>query len=244
MPRIKKRNLDVFVPGKNLQRNLNKSIPGTKNFTYSELIYSKTAIQNGIINIPNETQWNRLEDVAKNILQPIRDKFGKVRVNSGYRCVDLCLKIGSSPNSNHTKGYAVDIEVPEKDLAEVVSWIYDNIEFSRMIAEYLPSGWIHIEYDPKKLNKLFMVKDKIRNYTKMEMDDFRKLFNVKQKQSPVSAPPPPSEEKDEKPIENENFVKETPRSRKVKEEVKEENPRGQGPFDNIGNERENQKEDK
>lgn len=243
MPRKKERNLEIFTPGKISLRNLDKSIPGAKNFKYSELIYSKTATSNGLVNVPNETQWKRLETLAEKVLQPIREKFGKVRINSGYRCVELCKMIGSPPNSKHTQGFAADIEVPDSKLHDVVVWINNNLSFSKMIAEYLPSGWIHIEYDPDNLNGIVMVKDKIHNYTKMNIDEFKNVFGINETPKKQSSPPPQQKEEKPKtapPPPEENEKQNPPVVEEKPKEEKQE--RKNGPFENIRIERDTQKE--
>jgi zinc D-Ala-D-Ala carboxypeptidase len=82
----------------------------SRNFTLSELIKSDTAIRKGINNNPNAEQIEKLKDLCENILQPVRDHFGRVKVTSGFRSVDLCLAIGSSANSQHAKAEAADFE--------------------------------------------------------------------------------------------------------------------------------------
>ena len=62
----------------------------SRNFTLSELIKSDTAIGRGINNNPNAEQIEKLKDLCENILQPVRDHFGRVKVTSGFRSVELC----------------------------------------------------------------------------------------------------------------------------------------------------------
>ena len=73
----------------------------SRNFTLSELIKSDTAIRKGINNNPNAEQIEKLKALCENILQPVRDHFGRVKVTSGFRSVDLCLAIGSSLSLIH-----------------------------------------------------------------------------------------------------------------------------------------------
>ena len=80
----------------------------TRNFSLQELIKSDTAIRRGIDNNPNADQIEKLKDLCENILQPVRDHFGRVKVTSGYRSPELCVAIGSSINSQHAKAEAVD----------------------------------------------------------------------------------------------------------------------------------------
>ena len=68
----------------------------TRNFTLQELIKSDTAIRKGINNNPNAEQIEKLKLLCENILQPVRDHFGRVKVTSGYRSDKLCIAIKSS----------------------------------------------------------------------------------------------------------------------------------------------------
>ena len=119
----------------------------TRNFTLSELTKSDTAIRKGINNNPNAEQVEKLKELCENILQPVRDHFGRVKITSGFRSVDLCIAIGSSSNSQHAKAEAAAFECPGVDNAELADWIYKNLEPAQLILEfYTPgepnSGWI------------------------------------------------------------------------------------------------------
>ena len=89
----------------------------SRNFTLSELIKSDTAIRKGINNNPNAEQIEKLKLLCENILQPVRDHFGRVKVTSGFRSSELCVAIGSSVNSQHAKAEAADFEVIGTDNA-------------------------------------------------------------------------------------------------------------------------------
>ena len=125
----------------------------TRNFTLSELIKSDTAIRKGINNNPNAEQIEKLKALCENILQPVRDHFGRVKVTSGFRSVDLCVAIGSSVNSQHAKAEAADFEVIGTSNAELADWIYSNLEPDQLILEFFEpsepnSGWIHCSWVP------------------------------------------------------------------------------------------------
>ena len=75
----------------------------SRNFSLQELIKSDTAIRKGIDNNPNSDQIEKLKLLCENILQPVRDHFGRVKITSGYRSPELCQAIGSSVNSQHAK---------------------------------------------------------------------------------------------------------------------------------------------
>ena len=123
----------------------------TRNFTLSELTKSDTAIRKGINNNPSAEQVEKLEALCENILQPVRDHFGRVKVTSGFRSVELCLAIGSSQNSQHAKAEAADFECVGVDNVELFDWIKNNLTPDQLILEfYTPgepnSGWIHCSY--------------------------------------------------------------------------------------------------
>ena len=126
----------------------------SRNFTLQELIKSDTAIRLDINNNPNSGQIEKLKALCENILQPVRDHFGRVKVTSGFRSEQLCLKIGSSVNSQHAKAEAADFEVLGTDNAELFDWIKNNLEPDQLILEfYTPgepnSGWIHCSWIPE-----------------------------------------------------------------------------------------------
>ena len=123
----------------------------SRNFTLSELTKSDTAIRKGINNNPNAEQIEKLKALCENILQPVRDHFGRVKITSGYRSVELCAAIGSSARSQHAKAEAADFECPGVDNAELADWIHRELPYDQLILEfYTPgepnSGWIHCRW--------------------------------------------------------------------------------------------------
>ena len=123
----------------------------SRNFTLSELIKSDTAIRKGINNNPNAEQIEKLKALCENILQPVRDHFGRVKVTSGFRSPELCVAIGSSLSSQHSKAEAADFEVIGVDNCELADWIKRELPYDQLILEfYTPgepnSGWIHCSY--------------------------------------------------------------------------------------------------
>ena len=122
------------------------------NFSVSELTRSQTATRKGIDNNPNDEQLSNLRALCENVLQPIRDHFGKpVRISSGLRVPELNAAIGGSTTSDHCKGMAADIEIPGVDNKELAEWIGANLEFRQLILEFYTgdpeSGWVHVSYD-------------------------------------------------------------------------------------------------
>jgi len=158
--------------------NINDKIPGAPDFKYSEFIKSATATRLGIENLPNDEQWRYIELLAKEVLQPIRQEFGRLRITSGFRSVELCEAVGSSKNSNHTRGQAADIEplVEGVTLFDVLEYIHNKLEYRELIAEYFPNGWIHVAYRENGNVKTLKLKDDNHHYSKVSIDYIKNLY--------------------------------------------------------------------
>ena len=127
----------------------------TENFHLKELTASSTAARLGLKNEPTPEQLVALTVVTHQILQPVRNKFGEVTVNSGLRGEELNKAVGGSKNSQHCKGEAVDFECYSVSNFELAKWIQSNLEFDQLILECYPggnSGWVHCSYvhEPRK----------------------------------------------------------------------------------------------
>lgn len=125
----------------------------TKNFTLEELTASSTARQRGILNQPNHQEIDNLFRVCKELLQPIRDVYGKpIIVTSGFRNKALNNAVGGSSTSKHMNGLAVDFKASEgtnKALWDLIIKLRDEgkIEFDQLIWEKgtkKEPSWIHI----------------------------------------------------------------------------------------------------
>jgi len=163
-------------------RNLREKIPGAPNFRYSEFIKSETATRLGIKNIPNDSQWQNIEALAINVLQPVRSHFGRIKITSGFRIGELNKKIGGSEFSNHCRGEAADIEPMKKGvtLLEILSWIYRNLEFRNLIAEYFDDdGWVHVDFRAGSNLKRLRLRDKEHKYEDVTIEFLKELYSKK-----------------------------------------------------------------
>jgi hypothetical protein len=121
----------------------------SKNFLLSEITHSNTAKRLGISNEPNKEHLKNLQGLVREVIQPIRDGLGPIRVTSGYRSPALNRAIGGSHKSQHCKGQALDIQfwkagkMKNKEIYDFV--IKNNIEFDQMINEF-DFSWIHISF--------------------------------------------------------------------------------------------------
>ena len=85
----------------------------SNNFRLSEFTRSDTAKRLGIVNeCSSVEQVLNLAYLCHMVLQPLRDRFGPIRINSGYRCPELNEAVGGAQNSHHMRGEAADIYLP------------------------------------------------------------------------------------------------------------------------------------
>lgn len=119
-----------------------------KYFTLKEMISSNTAKEKNIDNTPT---WNivlNLLELVQNVLDPIRESYGKpITVNSGYRCLSLNRQVGSKDNSQHVLGQAADITVgSKKDNQQLFKFIQNNLQDWDQLIDEKDYQWIHISY--------------------------------------------------------------------------------------------------
>ena len=155
----------------NWGRDLRARIPWAPNFTYGEMVRSDTAIRLGIVNMPDELEWRRIEHLASEVLQPIRNEFGRITMLSGFRVVRLCTAVGSSKTSYHAFGGAGDIEPYDASIGlfDVLEWIYENIDYNELIAEYFPEGWVHVGKIDGDNRRILKLKDARHNFKEVSL---------------------------------------------------------------------------
>ena len=129
--------------------NINKILI-SKHITYQEAVHSDIAKKCNIDNIPSEDVVENMMIVAERCFEPIREFVGnKIYISSFYRCDELNKKVKGVKNSNHTKGYAIDMDFnvyKGKTNEEVFDWCKENLKFDELLWEGGYNGWIHISY--------------------------------------------------------------------------------------------------
>ena len=123
----------------------------SKHFTLEEFEKSQTATRKGINNKAGSGEIKNLTDLCYEVLEPVRAKFDKpIIITSGYRSPELCEAIGSKATSQHSKGEAVDFELPNISNLQVALWIQNNTDFDQLILEFWSgeanSGWVHCSF--------------------------------------------------------------------------------------------------
>lgn len=117
-------------------------------FTLKELVFSQTAKDKGIDNIPD---WDIVDNLKYlgTVLDDLRQAYGKpITVTSGYRCDALNKIVGGVKNSEHRLGLAADCRA--KDMADFKRFCVDFFktyphDFSQVILEKnKTTEWVHI----------------------------------------------------------------------------------------------------
>lgn len=113
----------------------------SENFSIAELTVTDTELYN----TPGQVELEKLLYLANYILQPVRNKFGPIRINSGFRSKQVNEKIGGSATSQHCFGEAADIYPLQTSLEDVFQWIKENLVFGQLILERKEeSRWLHV----------------------------------------------------------------------------------------------------
>tara|TARA_R100000773_G_scaffold466_5_gene815 strand:+ start:4787 stop:5236 length:450 start_codon:yes stop_codon:yes gene_type:complete len=119
----------------------------SKNFSRAEIEHSNTAKRLDIKNEMSEKHLEQMQGLIDNLIQPMRDAIGPIRVTSGYRSPQLNRAIGGSRTSQHCKGQALDIQYwsgGKMNNKVIYDWVLESdIEFDQMINEF-DYAWIHI----------------------------------------------------------------------------------------------------
>ncbi len=118
-----------------------------KYFSIKELSYSSTALLRKIDNTPGEDVIANLTALVDNVLDPLREAYGKpITVNSGYRSTLLNRAVGGSTKSQHLRGEAADITTGTKAGNKwLFNYVVKHLNFDQLINESNYS-WLHLSY--------------------------------------------------------------------------------------------------
>tara|TARA_R100001244_G_scaffold121829_3_gene91464 strand:- start:75 stop:569 length:495 start_codon:yes stop_codon:yes gene_type:complete len=130
----------------------------SRNFLLQELIASNTALRLNMDNTPTKEGIIKLRLLAANLLQPLRNEVGSIRITSGYRSPALSQVIGSSANSQHCRYEAVDCQFVSRskmDNIRIYQALIDlDLDFDQCILEFGKNteyvdgepAWIHLSW--------------------------------------------------------------------------------------------------
>jgi hypothetical protein len=120
----------------------------TEHFTLQEFERARKAQELGIDNHVPARAIPALEQLCQEVLEPLRLYAGEpVIISSGYRCPKLNRLVGGTLLSQHVKGEAADIRIPDRLTGmRWFAWLMENTTFDQLIWEHRrPSTcWIHV----------------------------------------------------------------------------------------------------
>lgn len=122
-------------------------------FTLAELTRSETAARHKINNTPPADIIKNLQYGVDMVLDPLRKLYGKpIKINSGFRCVQLNKLVGGVPNSWHQVGNAADIRISSAEEAKI---LFSNLQklpsVDTVLFEHSKTAqWLHVQWDKTK----------------------------------------------------------------------------------------------
>lgn len=136
----------------------------TAHFNLAEFTRSESAKRHGVSNEPTAEHLANIKILCERILEPIRMKFGPINISSGYRSKMLNHFIGGALKSDHSSGFAADLDqdgtASKYTNNDIFHYIKDNLKFKQLIAEFPKDGklgWVHISYDPNNLKQEILI---------------------------------------------------------------------------------------
>ena len=115
----------------------------SKNFRLYEFVRTST----GLFNYPDKRALENIQELVDKVLQPLRDRFGVIKVTSGYRSKQVNEAVGGVEDSEHRKGTAADIVPKEADINEVFRYLKtSDLPIKQAILETGKNGerWMHL----------------------------------------------------------------------------------------------------
>ncbi|KDR27145.1 DNA phosphorothioation-associated putative methyltransferase [Caballeronia zhejiangensis] len=148
-------------------------------FRYRDFFFcGETAKAELISNLPKSPEtYNALNQLARNLLDPVIEYFGAVELTFGFCSPELARAIKrrgvgriapaldqhaaeeKTPTGSLVcarRGAAVDFIVRDEDMYEVAQWIADHLPFDRMYI-YGPALPIHVSYGPDESRQITYV---------------------------------------------------------------------------------------
>lgn len=138
----------------------------SEHFSLSEMLQSGVAVRFGIDNLPEDVASANISasDVKKNlrflcrtVLEPLRQRVGRVLITSGYRTEALNKLVKGVANSQHLFGEAADIYVSDAHQCHKYAKIITELtDFDQLILEPIHSKekhWLHVSISRRHKNR-------------------------------------------------------------------------------------------
>ena len=126
-----------------------------KYFSFTEMILTESTAQEN--NLPDWDDINRLLELCRWILDPVREMYGKpIVVTSGFRTPFLNRLVGGVSTSQHMQGLAADLCCDDpKALFDLIA--ESDLPFDQLIY-YQKRKFVHVSYSPTYRHEV-IVKD-------------------------------------------------------------------------------------
>lgn len=126
-----------------------------KYFSFTEMISTVSTAQEN--NLPDWDDINRLLELCRWILDPVREMYGKpIVVTSGFRTPLLNRLVGGVTTSRHMQGLAADLCCDDpKALFDLIA--ESDLPFDQLIY-YQKKKFVHVSYSPTYRHEV-IVKD-------------------------------------------------------------------------------------
>ncbi len=135
----------------------------SKHFSLEELTTTGT----GLSNVPGLAARGKLEKLANEVLEPMRERFGAIQINSGFRSEATNRAVGGSSTSSHLTGSAADLQALDGTPASTLAaWLYDSDLPLNQVIIYWNTGHLHVARDegPKPYRRSFLQTYDGKNY--------------------------------------------------------------------------------
>ena len=122
----------------------------SKHFTLEQLTVTSLLPNKRISNTPSKSSVENLSRLAKGILDPVHEKFGKeLVIYSGFRSPQYNERSGGLFNSQHCVGEAVDFRVIDVPNLKVARFITDRLLYDQCVMETYSTlddtqAWLHV----------------------------------------------------------------------------------------------------
>lgn len=150
----------MFTMKNTIDINTMEDMRLSEHFSLAEMLRSGTAIRYGIANIPTERDIENLRSLCLAVLEPLRYRFGRIIITSGFRSKALNKRVGGAQNSQHMLGEAADIHVTNPEVArKYAQFIIKNTDFDQLIYEPAVAGgnkrphWLHVSHSARRKNR-------------------------------------------------------------------------------------------
>ena len=124
-------------------------------FSYEEMTRSTWARLHSVDNTPDDLQLAALINICWKLGEPLREVFGPIYVNSGFRNETVNTGVHGVGGSKHLSGEAMDIRIDSVEQGkEYFMFIQKNVDFDQLLFEFNKRGamWLHCSVclDPKE----------------------------------------------------------------------------------------------